>query len=365
MQSRTTSPDDPGASGVWRQLRSLLAGGVGVAAGFALAAAIMFSPIFAIPFTELLGRTLFLCGVLLAVFLGVQRVPEGRLPRWLPRWLVTVFAMAVAAPLTTFAIYLIAVGGDVRSLVQSPPRMMGFVLLAGAGLFIGMIVALAAQLREREARAKSLALQLELERSRLERQALDARLALMTAQIEPHFLFNTLANVQALVEAGSPRAAPVLQSLIAYLRAAVPRLHEGEPTLGRELALVRSYLELMVMRMPDRLRWRIAVDPRLESQRFPSMALLTLVENAVCHGIDASEVGGGVEIGARTDAASGLVYLWVADTGVGMAESAVPGMGLTNLRERLTGTFGPRAELRLTENSPRGLRAELVIPASG
>jgi hypothetical protein len=362
MSSGTAAPLQAQPTTWFRRVRGLAGGSLGVAAGFALAAALVFSPIFVTPFPVLLGRTLFLATVLLLVFLGVQQLPERYFPRLVPRWLVTVLAVAVAAPLTTFGIYLVSVGGDLHSLLESEPRMTGFVLIAGTGLVLGMIVALAAQLREREARAKSLALTLELERARLERQALDARLALMTAQIEPHFLFNTLANVQALVEAGSPRAAPVLQSLIGYLRAAVPRLHEGEPRLGRELALVRAYLELMVMRMPDRLRYRIAFDPALESLRFPSMALLTLVENAVRHGLDPSESGGEVEVGARRDTETGLVHLWVADTGVGMSESAAPGTGLTNLRERLIGTFGSRAELRLAENEPRGLRAEIVIP---
>src|SRR5262249_21315654 len=137
--------------------------------------------------------------------------------------------------------------------------------------------------------ARAQELKFALERSTLEKQALDARLSLLQAQIEPHFLFNTLANVQELVESGSPRAAPVLQSLISYLRAAMPRLHDGEPTLGNEEDLVRSYLELMHMRMPDRLQVAIDVDPALRAQRFPSMALLTLVENAVRHGIDPSE----------------------------------------------------------------------------
>ncbi len=119
-------------------------------------------------------------------------------------------------------------------------------------------IALAAMVRQRDAFARDQALAFELERSELERQALDARLRLLQAQVEPHFLFNTLANVQALVDAGSPQASTVLESLIAYLRAAVPRLHEPATTLGQELQLVRAYLELMQMRMPDRLQFTLA-----------------------------------------------------------------------------------------------------------
>jgi LytS/YehU family sensor histidine kinase len=215
--------------------------------------------------------------------------------------------------------------------------------------------------RERLAQAKALALQFELERSRLERQALDARLSLLQAQIEPHFLFNTLANVQALVECQSPRAADVLKSLIAYLRAALPRLHEGEPTLGNELALVRAYLELMQMRMPDRLSFTITVAPGLDGRRFPPMALLTLVENAVRHGIDPAEDGGRIEVGA-TEAPGGL-RLWVADSGVGLDPRAQPGTGLANLRARLQAFFGPGATLELSERPPHGVHAEIALPA--
>ncbi|MCW5612775.1 MAG: histidine kinase [Rubrivivax sp.] len=344
-------------------LASLNAGSLGVAIGFAVAAAVMFTPFFAPPFLVLLGRSLFLAMVLLLAFVGVQRLPERFLPFGMPRWLATVLAVGIAAPLGTFVVYLLSVGGSVSAFVGNPARMTGFFIIAGTALVLGLVITLTAQLREREARARSQALEFELERSRLEKQAVDARLALLQAQVEPHFLFNTLANVQALVESNSPRAAPVLASLIAYLRAAMPRLHEGEPVLATELALVRAYLELMQMRMPDRLRFEIAVDPALERLRFPPMALLTLVENAVRHGIDPAEDGGRIEVGGVREA--GADRLWVADSGVGMAATAEPGTGLANLRARLAGFYGPGAELRLTEQSaspPHGLRAELVLP---
>ena len=343
-----------------RVIASLNVGSLGVAIGFGITAAAIFSPIF-VSFPILLGRTLFLAMLLLLTFVGAQHLPERWLPRWLPRWLFTLLAVALAAPLGTFLIYLASVGGDLGAFLKSEPRVRGFILITCAGLILGLIITLTALVREREARARSQALQFELERSRLERQALDARLALLTAQIEPHFLFNTLANVQALVDGGSPRAAPVLQSLIAYLRAAMPRLHEGEPTIGRELALVRASLELMAMRMPDRLRYRLAADPALDAEPFPAMALLTLVENAVRHGADPSEHGADIEGGTRRDAAIGALHLWVADTGCGLGEHAAPGTGLANLRERLLGMYGGRAELQLTENAPHGLRAEVVV----
>ncbi|MBL8342849.1 MAG: histidine kinase [Rubrivivax sp.] len=343
-----------------RLLASLNTGSVGLAIGFGVTAAIVFAPMFKTSFVELLGRTLFLAMWLLLVFVGAQHMPERWLPRWWPRWLLTVIAVVLAAPLGTFVVYMASVGGNLELFLESEPRIRGFHIIASTALGLGLVITLMAQVRERESRSRSLALQLELERSRLERQALDARLALLTAQIEPHFLFNTLANVQALVESGSPRAASVLQHLMAYLRAAMPRLRESEATLGRELALVRAYLELMAMRMPDRLRHETRSDPALDAEPFPAMALLTLVENAVRHGVDPSEDGAAIEVGSRRDA-DGAWRVWVVDTGPGLAEHSAPGTGLTNLRERLAGHFGTRARLELTENRPHGLRAEIVV----
>ena len=355
--SLSSPAPDPGR----RVLASFNAGSLGVAIGFAVSAAALLNPVFVTPFAVLLGRTLFLSMFLLLVFVACQRLAEHRLPAWLPRWLLTTLAVALAAPLGTLLIYAVAVGGRLRDFVGSEPRISGFVITAGTALVLGLLITLTAQLREREARARSQALEFELERSRLEKLALDARLDLLQAQVEPHFLFNTLANVQALVESGSPNAAPVLQSLIAYLRATMPRLHQREPTLGDELALVRAYLELMQMRMPDRLRSHIEVPQALHGQRFPAMALLTLVENAVRHGIDPCESGGRIDIGARQDA-DGL-HLWVSDDGVGMAEQAAVGTGLANLRHRLAHFYKPPARLDLLQPGPRGLRAEIVIRA--
>jgi len=321
----------------------------------ALLGAVALNPIFVTPFVVLLGRTMFLAMALLLAFTAAR----AWAPRWLPRWVAQLLAVALAAPLATLLVYLLSVGGKVSAFTSVPERISGFLWISGTGIVIGLVVAVGALYRERDAQMRSKLLALELERTTLERQALDARLSLLQAQIEPHFLFNTLANVQALVESGSPRAAQVLKSLIAYLRAAMPKLHGDSPTLGNEEALVRAYLELMLMRMPDRLQYRLDIDPALRGLRFPPMALLTLVENAVRHGIDPSEQGGSIELGARRDGAE--VRIWVRDTGPGMAESAQPGTGLTNLRERLKAFFGPEAELQLSPLEPHGLQAEIVF----
>jgi hypothetical protein len=326
-----------------------------------LGVAAVLTPIFSITFQSLLARTWSIAVLLLLVFTLAGRIPAHWLPPWLPRWLAQVTAVAVSAPLAALLVYMVVVGGDLVALFQNHGLVSGLMFIGAAGLMVGPLIALGALYRERDAQARQEALRFALERSTLERQALDAQLGLLQAQIEPHFLFNTLANVQALVESGSPRAAPVLQSLIAYLRAAVPRLDRPAGTLGDELELVRAYLELMALRMPDRMSYTLDVPAGLLPQRFPPMAWTTLVENAIRHGIDPAEDGGRVEVGARRD--GNWVRAWVADTGVGLAETAREGTGLTNLRKRLQAFFGPQARLELSAVSPQGLRAELVFPA--
>jgi signal transduction histidine kinase len=357
------APATPAAAGVparapaaevgWRAfLRALTPRRVGVTLALSLTVAVLLNPIYAVHFSVLFGRTLFVGFVALLAFTAAA---QWRRP-WLPTWFVQAVSVAIAAPLATLAVYLLSTGGDFVAFVQHEGRVTGFLFISISAVFVGAVV------RERDADAKSMALQLALQREQLERHAADARLAVLTAQVEPHFFFNTLANVQALVETGSPRAAPVLRSLIAYLRATMPRLDDGDVSIGREVALVRSYLELMHLRMPDRLDFRVEVGPGLAHWPFPPMGLLTLVENAVRHGIDPSETGGLIEVEVRQDGPR--VRMTVSDDGVGMSESAQPGTGLKNLRERLAAFYGGRARLELSEREPHGLLAEIVVDAT-
>src|ERR687886_628063 len=198
--------------------------------------------------------------------------------------------------------------------------MDGWMMLTFLALLIAPWTAFVAVVRQKEAFARDQKLAFALERSELERQALDARLHLLQAQVAPHFLFNTLANVQALVDAGSPHASAVLRSLTAYLRAAVPVLHEPAATIERELQLVRPYLELMQLRMPDRLQYAMNIDPAALNVRCPPTTVLTLVENAVRHGIDPSEEGGRIDIDIRRHGERCVIR--VTDTGAGLHQSA-------------------------------------------
>ena len=305
-------------------------------------------------FIELLGETTFVGMVLLFAFNGAGALRQAVLPRWVAQML----AVALGAVLAPLVVQLLGTGGSVTEFLGSRPLVAGYFLVVFSGAITGSLMALGALYRERDTSARAEALQFALERETLQRQAADARLHLLTAQIEPHFLLNTLANVQTLIETGSPRAVPVFRSLIAYLRGAMQQLHQESATLGDEERLVRSYLDIMAMRMPDRLSYTIDIDPTLPGLRFPAMALLTLVENSIRHGIDPSVDGGSISIGARALGFDG-VHIWVADTGVGMSEEAGMGTGLTNLQQRLKACFGEHATLELTEQKPHGLRVDL------
>lgn len=313
-----------------------------------------------LPFYVVVGRTMVVGFAALLIFGLFERWP-ARLPRWFARWVLQVLAIVAVIPLSAFLAYWLTTGGHPQ-LGAISARLQGYMALTFTGILFAPWIAVGALVRQRDTFAREQATAFALERSELERRALDARFRLLQAQVEPHFLFNTLANVQALVEAGAPQAAKVLKSLIAYLRAAVPRLHETATTLGQELELVRAYLEVMHMRMPDRLRFEMHVDQTLINLQCPPMTLLTLVENAVRHGIDPSEMGGNIVIEVRQESSRCLAS--VADTGVGLkAAGRGLGTGLASLRERLQLAFGAEAQLTLSEVVPHGVHAEVSFPA--
>ena len=338
---------------IWRRL--------GCALALSLAIALLLRSQWTPGPSSLLLRTLLLGLVGVLVFGLFERWPE-RLPRWLSRWVLQVVGVGVAMPLTTVAVYLLSTRAGAPPFWLDQDRMDGVMMLTFLSVLLAPWTALGALLRQQEAFARHQALAFELERSQLARQALDARLHLLQAQVAPHFLFNTLANVQALVDAASPRASTVLRSLIAYLRAAVPLLHEPAATLDREVRLVEAYLELMHLRMPDRLRFALHVDAAARPLRCPPATLLTLVENAVRHGIDPSEEGGAIDIEVRRQGERCVIR--VSDSGVGLRPTEQGlGTGLATLREGLRLMFGDAAQLRVAELAPRGVCAELEIPA--
>lgn len=307
----------------------------------------------------LLVSRVFGVGLALLLVFGLFEQWPRRLPKWLARWALQVAGVGVMVPVAMFIAFLWSTAPGAPMFWHQPSRLESFMTFTFLGMLVAPWTALAALVRQREAKVEKQAIDFELERSELARQALDARMRLLTAQAQPHFLFNTLANVQALVEAGSPRAPQLLQSLTDYLRAAVPRLDGSANTLGQELELVRAYLELMQMRMPDRMAYAVHAAPGMHLLPCPPMTLLTLVENAVQHGIDPSEDGGRIEVRAER-LEGGRCRLRVVDTGVGLQVSGGGlGTGLAALRERLHWAYGGSAVMDLREVAPHGVEVTI------
>ncbi len=200
----------------------------------------------------------------------------------------------------------------------------------------------------------------------LKRQVIEARMAAMQAQVEPHFLFNTLASIDHLIETDPPRASKMQKNLIALLRATMPTMREANAQatrdLGRELAVIRPYLEILKVRMEDRLQTEIRVSDGLLSAEFPPMMLQSLVENAIKHGLEPKADGGQLTVSAEI--VHGKLAVTVADTGLGFgqADTAGTGIGLSNIRERLALLYGNKASLRVTQPAGGGTSVTITVP---
>lgn len=197
----------------------------------------------------------------------------------------------------------------------------------------------------------------------LERRLLEAQVAVLQAQVEPHFLFNTLALIGQFIETDPPEAARIHKHLIDYLRSAVPQMRTGGgATLAEQINLSRAYLNIMQARMKERLRVVIEVPPTLSEARFPPLMLQSVVENAIKHGLEPKLEGGEIRISARlTD---GELVVKVTDNGVGFNPHAQDGVGLANIRERLKILFGGKAQLVIEIPPQGGTAVSLHIPCN-
>ncbi len=191
----------------------------------------------------------------------------------------------------------------------------------------------------------------------------EARLRTLQAQIEPHFLYNTLSNVVSLIGSEPDRARHMLERLIDFLRASLSASRAEQATLGAELDLAGAYLDLLAVRMGARLRWRIEAPDACRDLKIAPMLIQPLVENAVMHGIEPKVEGG--EIVVRAACEDGLLRIEVGDDGMGLG-NAPPrpggGVGLSNLRERLRSLHGSKAQLQLFENHTAGVTSRLLLP---
>jgi two-component sensor histidine kinase len=273
--------------------------------------------------------------------------------------------IALLLPLLIAAMLLAWLGGTwlAALLLGDPWRAQAYltslVITAAAG-FVAVLY-----FWERE-KVADLEAQAALQKSRaeaIERQAAQARLALLQAQIEPHFLFNTLANLHALIGAEPARAQAMLSHLNDFLRASLSAARNERNTLAEEFALLRDYLELLSIRMGARLAFRLDLPQELAQTQVPPMLLQPLVENAVKHGLEPKPEGGEVTVVARRE--GGLIVLQVGDTGMGFAAAATSGtnVGLAHLRERLAAIYGAAASLAISENPQGGVDVTLKLPS--
>lgn len=216
---------------------------------------------------------------------------------------------------------------------------------------------------KRRAEAEAYSARNDADLARLQREVADAKLAAMQAQIEPHFLFNTLASIEQLIRSDPARAAQVQKSLITYLRGAIPEIRDDaqRSTLGRQVEMSRAYLSIMQVRMEERLHWEIHVSEGLHGAEFPSMMLQTLIENAIKHGLEPLPQGGSLRVGAEVGRYRLIVR--VEDSGPGCKEGKIPqGTGLANIRERLRLLYGAQAAFSLLPREGGGCVARIELP---
>jgi sensor histidine kinase YesM len=257
-----------------------------------------------------------------------------------------------------FMIVALAFDGGALEWILRPRWLaaMGF-----SSLVISTVIAAIFISRERQAHAEA-ALALERERiGRAEREATLANLRALQAQVEPHFLFNTLANVTSLVDSNPAAAKRTLDSFNRFLRASLAATRTESTTLGAEAELIAAYLDVLQVRMGKRLAYRIEVPPELAGHALPPMLLQPVVENAIRHGLEPKVEGGEVAVRARREA--DRVRIEVADTGLGFAPTTRGGLGLSNLRDRLRLLYGDGAELVIGENRPSGAVVTIALPA--
>lgn len=215
-------------------------------------------------------------------------------------------------------------------------------------------------IREKASAAETLAQEERIKRLTSEKNAIETNLKLLQAQIEPHFLFNTLSNILSLLETDPAKGKSMLTDMTHYLRTSLSKTREDISTVGQEMALIEDYLRIFKVRMGDRLDFRIDVPEGIRDHAFPPMLIQPLVENAIRHGVEPKIDGG--EISIRAEDKNRFLMVEVADTGLGLHAGSEQGIGLKNIRERLQSLYGDKAQLVLEENSPTGMKAIIEVP---
>jgi signal transduction histidine kinase len=228
------------------------------------------------------------------------------------------------------------------------------------GLLFGSTITYFFHSRETMVQAQVLIQEEKIKRLSLEKEGLETRLRLLQAQVEPHFLFNSLSNILSLLDSDFGKGKEMLADLIRYLRASLSRTRGKTSTLEQEMELIRAYMNIYRVRMGDRLRYRIEIPDHLKARPFPPMLIQPLVENAIRHGLEPKIEGG--EISILAEEKDDFLRLVVSDDGMGLDEKIAAGIGLSNIRERMQTLFDGRGRFILEENTPSGVKAILEVP---
>ena len=254
------------------------------------------------------------------------------------------------------------VRGDSLAAFGSKVGLVMSVVVVGVSVLFALPMAVFGWMRNQKYKTLMAKLENDAERERMARELSESHLRLLRAQIEPHFLFNTLGAVQQLAEKGAPLAAELTANLIAFLRASLDEMRREQVTLQTDFGLIGAYLQVMKVRMGERLRYRLDLPDALARVNIPAMLLLTLVENAIKHGIEPSLRGGEVNVAAQQE--HGLICIRVENSGVGMSASQGGGQGLDNVRTRLNLAYAGAATLLMHDNPDGGVIAEIRLPAT-
>jgi sensor histidine kinase YesM len=227
-------------------------------------------------------------------------------------------------------------------------------------LIFGSIIVYFWHLHQNLVTTKTIAQEERIRRLSSEKETIEANLKLLQAQIEPHFLFNTLSNILLLLETDIEKGKAMLADLSQYLRTSLSIARKEVSTLGQEMDMIRGYLKIFKVRMGIRLTYRIEIPEDLRNIPMPPMLIQPLVENAIRHGLESKVGGGAIDISARKN--ENTLAVTIADTGLGMQDGHDPGTGLNNIRQRLLSLYGDRGRLILRENDPSGVTATIEVP---
>lgn len=228
------------------------------------------------------------------------------------------------------------------------------------GLLFGSIISYFFISRERISATEAIIQEEKIRRLSIEKKIAENNLRLLQAQIEPHFLFNTLSNIMSLLETDLEKAKSMLVDLIHYLRTSLSKTRNKTTTIDQEMEMIRAYLNIFKIRMGDRLRYNIDIPDTIKDFPFPPMLVQPLVENAIKHGLEPKIEGG--ELSIRGKEKGDILQLEITDTGMGFHGGEDIGVGLSNVRERLQSLYGNKGHLILEENRPSGLKAIIEIP---